>query len=54
MANADNHEQGFVIMSAMEKRAAQTGTSAICHLCVARMCVGKKQVVLQSFGDLQN
>lgn len=54
MANADNHEQGFLIMSEMEERAAQTGTTAICHLYVSRMCVGKKQVVLQSFEDLQN
>ena len=54
MANPDNHEQGFIIMSEMEERAAQTGTTAICHLYVAKMRVGKKQGVLQSFEDLQN
>lgn len=54
MANVDNHEQGFGIMSEMEERAAQAGTTAICHLYVAGMCVGKKQGVLQSFWDLQS
>lgn len=41
-------------MPETEERAAQSGTTAVCHLYVAGMCVEKKQGVLQSFGDLQN
>lgn len=53
MANTDNCEQSFVIMSKPEKNTAQTGTTAVCHLDFSGICVGKKQGLLQSFGDLQ-
>jgi len=52
MANTGNCKQGFVIMSEMEKRATQTGTTTIRHLYFSEMCMGKKQGVIQSFGDL--
>lgn len=54
MANAGNHEQGSVTMSAMEEGDTQIGTSAIGHLYAAGIYVGRKQGVLQSSEDIQN